>query len=108
MSERSFADKAESGCACLCAFLPVLGIFGSAGIGLFVGLVEILEYLKTGNKQQRKALEWIESDLGINVTWIGLREILSNFPLWLFILIAGPILFGIIGRILNHIFKEIT
>ena len=71
-----------------------LGVF-FRWLGLFT--LRIFEKLKHGESRFRfrSALYWIESDLNISVTWLGVREMLSDCPLALFFIVLGIIWFGL-------------
>ena len=59
--------------------------------GGLLACYEFFQYLKDGDRSVYSALEGIEWILETPVTWIGLREILLKFPLWLFLILVVPV-----------------
>jgi CDP-diglyceride synthetase len=83
----------DLGCFIVGILYPVGWAFFFAGLVCL--LLDFLEYLKHGERNVRSALQWIESDLNISVTWLGFREMLSDCPLALFFIVLGIIWFGL-------------
>ena len=64
-------------------------------------LLDFWEYLKHGDRNVRSTLNWIEEDLNISVTWLGVREMLSDCPFALFLMVLGIIWFGLFILLLH-------
>ena len=85
----------DLGCFIVGILYPVGWVFFFVGLACL--LLEFFEKLKhgEGHFRFRSALYWIESDLNISVTWLGVREMLSDCPLALLFIVLGIIWFGL-------------
>ena len=83
----SFSEAVEAVGGGIFLFLLILPLI----LGGLLACYELFQYLRDGDRSVYSALEGIEWALEIPVTWIGLREILFKFPLWLFLLLVVPV-----------------